>query len=161
MFGTSGREVQGTQRTRLGNAPVVRRHSAATPDSALVSDTDYKKLKTDLADALSERNDAVDIAKELVRKNNNDNDAMREREYRLKALLSEANKNTSMLLSLVEPTPLVAFLQPVTVPESSVRFVRLDEGTYVTDKMATRRALAAHSADLGSRLEAVADEDKA
>ena len=105
MFETADREEHATQRALLAGATAVRRESADIPDSASVKDAENKKLRSELTLVCNERNAAFDIAKGLVRKNNHDNDIMRDRENMLKGLLHAANKNVAMMPTIATPTP--------------------------------------------------------
>ena len=69
-----------------------------------------------------------------------DNDINAERERIVKASLRAANKTIVILRTLCADKHLLDLLTPEIVPESITKLQRLDETTYVKDKMATREA---------------------
>ena len=67
------------------------RHSAQTPDSNARSDAQINKLTKAISDLSHKNMCLVEIATELVKKNNADNDINTERERIIKASLRAAN----------------------------------------------------------------------
>ena len=80
QFRTLGCEPAGTLNDTLARAPSIGRHSAQTPDSNARSDAQINKLTKAISD-LSHKNMCLEeIATDLVKKNNADNDINTERE---------------------------------------------------------------------------------
>jgi hypothetical protein len=77
-----------------------------------------------------------------LKKNNSDNDIAAERELSLKVALRSANKTITVLRNLVENPKMLSCLLQEEVPASTTKTTRLDESTYIRDKMAVREAAA-------------------
>ena len=140
QFRTLGREPAGTLQAELTRAPSIGRHSAQTPDSSARSDVQIKKLSKTILDLSHKIMCLEEIATDLVKKNNSDNDINAERERTIKASLRAANKTIAILRTSCQDKHLLDLLTPEIVPESITKLQRLDETTYVKDKMATREA---------------------
>ena len=98
-----------------------------------------------------------EIALDLVKKNNSDNDLAAERERTIKASLRAANKTIAILRSSCQDKHLLEFLMPEDVPASTMKTQRLDESTYIRDKMAVREAAAGLTGLFGDVADAEAD----
>ena len=158
QFRTLGREPAGTLQAALTRAPSIGRHSAQTPDSSTRSDAQIKQLSKMNAD-LSHKNMCLEeIATDLVKKNNSDNDINAERERTIKASLRAANKTIAILRTSCADKHLLGLLTAEIVPESITKLQRLDETTYVKDKMTTRMA-ATNAHSFGLFLDAAEDRE--
>ena len=73
-----------------------------------------------------------EIARNLAKRNNHDNDMSTERERTIKASLRAANKTIATLRTSTADKHPLDFLQQEDVPESSTKLLRLDEGTSKT-----------------------------
>ena len=101
-----------------------------------------------------------EIAHELVKKNNSDNDINAERERTIKASLRTANKTIAILRTSCADKHLLDLLTSEDVPELTTKLHRLDESTYVKDKMTAHEAAATNARPFGILLDAVAGEDE-
>ncbi len=156
---TLGREPAGTLQVTLARAPSIGRHSAKTPDSSARSDVQIKKLSKTISDLSHKIMCIEEIATDLVKKNNSDNDINAERERTIKASLRAANKTIAILRTSCQDKHLLDLLTAEIVPESITKLQRLDETTYVKDKMAAREAAATNARSFGLLLDAAADRD--
>jgi 16S rRNA C967 or C1407 C5-methylase (RsmB/RsmF family) len=77
-----------------------------------------------------------------VKKNNWDNELSAERERTMKAHLQNANRTIRILRIQCKDSELLEALEQESVPESTAKTTRLDECTYIRDKMAVREAAA-------------------
>jgi hypothetical protein len=162
MFRTLGREPAGTLQAALTRAPSIGRHSTKTPDSSARSDTQIKQLSKINADLSHKIMCIQEIATDLVKKNNSDNDINAERERTIKASLRAANKTIDLLRTLcTADTPILKLLNTEDVPETITKLQRLDETTYVRDKMAAREAAATNARSFGILLDAAAEDRQA
>ncbi len=158
QFPTLGREPAGTLQVELKRAPSIGRHSAKTPDSSARSDAQIKQLSKINADFSHKIMCIQEIATDLVKNNNADNDINAERERTNKAPLRAANKTIALLRTYCPDTAILDLLTPEDVPESITKLQRLDETTYVKDKMTTRMA-ATNAHSFGLLLDAAEDRD--
>jgi hypothetical protein len=159
QFRTLGREPAGTLQVELKRAPSIGRHSAKTPDSSARSDAQIKQLSKINADLSHKIMCIQEIATDLVKKNNSDNDINAERERTIKASLRAANKTIAILRTSCQDKHLLDLLTPEIVPESITKLQRLDETTYVKDKMTAREAAATNARSFGLLLDAAEDRD--
>ena len=160
QFPTLGREPAGTLQVELKRAPSIGRHSAKTPDSSARSDAQIKQLSKINADLSHKIMCIQEIATDLVKKNNSDNDINAERERTIKASLRAANKTINLLRTLCTDTPILELLTTEDVPETITKLQRLDETTYVKDKMTARMA-ATNARSFSLLLEAADDRAEA
>ena len=135
-------------------------HSAGTPDSGARTDTNVKKLNMTIARISSQMSLLEDIARELVKKKNHDNDMSAERGRTIKASLRAANKTIAILRTSSADKDLLDLRTPEEVPASTTKLLRLDENTYIKDKMAARQATSANAAPFENLLEAAAGDDE-
>jgi hypothetical protein len=159
QFRTLGREPAGTLQVELKRAPSIGRHSAKTPDSSARSDAQIKQLSKINADLSHKIMCIQEIATDLVKKNNSDNDINAERERTIKASLRAANKTINLLRTLCTDTPILNLLNTEDVPETITKLQRLDETTYVRDKMAAREVATKNAGSFGLLLDAAEDRD--
>ena len=120
----------------------VKRHSAGTPDSGARTDAELKQRDKTIARVTSQNERLAEIALELLKKNNSDNELSAERERTMKAHLQNANRAIRILRIQCKDSELLEALEQESVPESTAKTQRLDEHTYVRDKMALREAAA-------------------
>ena len=97
-----------------------------------------------------------DIARELVKNNNHDNDMSAERKRTIAASLCATNKTIAILRTPCADKHLLDLLTPEEVPASTTKLLRLDEGTYIQDRMAARQTLSANASPSGVLPEAAA-----
>jgi hypothetical protein len=124
----------------------VKRHSQGTPDSSARTDAEVKQCHKTIARLSSQNERYAELAQELVKKNNSDNELSAERERTLKGSLRSANKTIRILRIQCKDkgisNELLDALDQEEVPESTAKTQRLDEHTHVRDKMALREAAA-------------------
>ena len=72
--------------------------------------------------------------------------------------LSAANGKIDILRRLAKDADLLDLLQAEPVPASSTKLIRLDETSYVKDKMAFRQPTVVAAGNINQLLEAAADE---
>ena len=92
-----------------------------------------------------------------MKKNNSDNELSAERERTFKSSLRAANKTITILRISCADKSLLEVLEPEAVPESTMKTQRLDESTYIRDKMAVREAAAGLTGLFGDVADAEAD----
>ena len=103
-----------------------------------------------------------EIATKLVKKNNADNDINAERERTAKASLRAANKTIALLRTLcTAESPIIELLTVEDVPATITKLQRLDETTFVKDKMTTREAAATNARSFGLLLDAASEDREA
>ncbi len=118
MFPTLGREPAGTPKVTLARAPSIVRHSVQTPDSNARSDAQINQLTKTISNLSQKMLCLEEIATDLVKKNNSDNDINAERERTIKASLRAANKTISLLRTLCTDTPIPDLLKAEDAPET-------------------------------------------
>ena len=138
----------------------MQRRSASTPDSDAPKDADIKTLKNMLERAESERKVLDEIARDLVKKNNHDNDVLYDHVFTLKQSVVNTNNKLGMMRILAKDNELLGFLIVEEVPESSEKILRLDEGTYIDNKIAARRPSSQRTGNLHTLLKAALSDEE-
>ena len=120
-FQTFGREPTGTLTAKLTRAPSLKRHLADTPDTSVRTDAQVKQFIKTIAHLSDKMQRLEEIAHDLVKKNNSDNDINAERERAIKASLRAANKTIAILRTSCQDTHLLDILTPEKVPASTAK----------------------------------------